>query len=398
LELKSNYLNTSPRLDKSHRTPRIELVFFDAGGGHRAAATALQMVIESQHRGWDVRLLNLQEYLDNLDLIRKLTGMRLQDTYNNMLRRGWTLGSPQLMRGLQVLIRLYHGKTVRSLESYWRESGPDMVVSLVPHFNRAMFESYAQVFPGRPFVTLLTDIADCPPHFWIERQKQFVICGSERAAEQARNTGYPSERIFRTSGMICHPKFYASQPTDRCAERRKHGLRPDLPVGLVLFGGHGSRAMLEIARQVERSNLDVQLIFICGKNEKLAAKLRSMASRMPRLIAGFTSDVPYYMHISDFFIGKPGPGSISEALLMGLPVIVERNMQTLPQERYNPEWVREKQVGMVVRNFFGIAAVIREMLAPKTLARFRANVAAVKNRAIFEVPDIFAKILKPEPV
>jgi 1,2-diacylglycerol 3-beta-galactosyltransferase len=384
-------------LEKPRGVPRIELVFFDAGGGHRAAATALQMVIASQQRGWDIRLLNLQEHLDSLDLIRKLTGVRLQDIYNNMLRRGWTLGSPQLMRALQVLIRLYHAKTIKSLESYWKSSQPDMVVSLVPHFNRALCESLARVFAGRPFVTLLTDIADCPPHFWLERQEQFVICGSERAVQQARNTDYAKERIFRTSGMICHPKFYAPQPADRDAERRKHGLHPDLPVGLVLFGGHGSRVMLEIARRLDDSKLDVQLIFICGRNEKLATKLRNMKSRMPRLVIGFTADVPYFMHISDFFLGKPGPGSISEALLMGLPVIVERNMRTLPQERYNPEWVREKQVGMVVRNFAEVVPAVRELLQPETLARLRANVAAVKNRAIFEIPEIFARILHSEP-
>jgi 1,2-diacylglycerol 3-beta-galactosyltransferase len=193
--------------------------------------------------------------------------------------------------------------------------------------------------------------------------------------------------------MICHPKFYEPQPADRDAERRKHGLRPDLPVGLVLFGGHGSRAMLKIARRLDDSELRVQLIFISGRNVKLAAKLRSMKSRMPRLVVGFTTDVPYYMHISDFFMGKPGPGSISEALLMGLPVIVERNMRTLPQERYNPEWVREKQVGMVVRNFAGVVPAVRDLLQPETLARFRANVAAVKNLVIFEVPGIFAQIL-----
>lgn len=352
------------------------------------------MVIESQGRPWEVTLLNLQEHLDSLDLIRKLTGVHLQDVYNNMLRRGWTLGSPQLMRALQVLIRAYHRKTVASLESRWKRTQPDMVVSLVPHFNRALYESFARVFPGRPFVTLLTDIADCPPHFWIERQEQFLICGSERAVEQARTAGHPDTRIFATSGMICHPKFYVTQPADRDAERRKHGLRPNVPVGLVLFGGHGSRAMLEIARQIDRSDLDVQLIFICGRNKKLAAKLRRMTSRMPRLVLGFTTDVPYFMHISDFFIGKPGPGSISEALLMGLPVIVERNIRTLPQERYNPEWVREKQVGMVVRNFAGIVPVVRELLQPENLARIRANVCAIRNRAIFEAPDIFARILE----
>jgi hypothetical protein len=352
------------------------------------------MVIISQHRGWDIRLLNLQEHLDSLDLIRKISGVRLQDIYNHMLRRGWTLGSPQLMRALQLLIRAYHPKTVRALENYWIESRPDMVVSLVPHFNRALHESLACTLPGRPFVTLLTDIADCPPHFWIERQEQFLICGSERAVEQARSHGHAEDRILRTSGMICHPRFYEPQPADRDAERTKLGLRANLPVGLVLFGGHGSRAMLEIARRVDKSELDVQLIFICGRNEKLAAKLRGMKSRMPRLVIEFTNDVPYYMHISDFFMGKPGPGSISEALLMGLPVIVERNIRTLPQERYNPEWVREKKVGMVVRNFSGVVPAVREILEPENLKRLRANVAAVKNRAIFEVPEIFERILQ----
>ena len=55
------------------------------------------------------------------------------------------------------------------------------------------------------------------------------------------------------------------------------------------------------------------------------------------------------MLLSDFFIGKPGPGSVSEAVAMRLPVIVERNAWTLPQERYNAEWVLEKQLGLVVR-------------------------------------------------
>jgi UDP-N-acetylglucosamine:LPS N-acetylglucosamine transferase len=356
------------------------------------------MVIESQYPQWDVSLLNLQERLDSLDLIRKLTRVRLQDVYNNMLRRGWTLGSPQLMRALQLLIRAYHRKTVVSLENHWRRSQPGMVVSLIPHFNRALCESFAHVFPGRPFVTLLTDIADCPPHFWIERQEQFLICGSERAVEQARAAGHAETRIFATSGMICHPKFYAPRPPGREAERRKHGLRPDIPVALVLFGGHGSRAMLEIARRIDRSNLAVQLIFICGRNEKLAARLRAMGSHLPRLVLGFTTDVPCFMHISDFFIGKPGPGSISEALLMGLPVIVERNIRTLPQERYNPDWVREKQVGMVVRNFSAIVPVVQELLRPESLARLRANVRAIHNRAVFEAPGIFAQILEhPAP-
>src|ERR1700692_1543077 len=113
---------------------RISLIFFDAGGGHRNAATALKVEIERQGLPLEVSLVNLQEVLDPLDILRKLTGLRIQDLYNKMLRNGWTLGSPQLMRVLQLVIRTYHAPSVRELKNFWLETQPDMVVSLVPHF------------------------------------------------------------------------------------------------------------------------------------------------------------------------------------------------------------------------------------------------------------------------
>src|ERR1700690_906207 len=115
--------------EQEARRRRITLVFFDAGGGHRNAATALQVQIERQGLPFDVMLVNLQEILDPLDVLRKLTGIRIQDMYNKMLRNGWTLGSPQLMRVLQLVIRTYHGPSVKVLEKFWRETSPDMVVS-----------------------------------------------------------------------------------------------------------------------------------------------------------------------------------------------------------------------------------------------------------------------------
>jgi 1,2-diacylglycerol 3-beta-galactosyltransferase len=103
------------------------------------------------------------------------------------------------------------------------------------------------------------------------------------------------------------------------------------------------------------------------------------------------------MALSDFFIGKPGPGSICEALQMGLPVIVERNTWTLPQERYNCDWILEKQVGVVLPNFRGIAAAVAQLIEPAALARFRANAAAIQNRAVFEIPDKLAHVLEGRP-
>ena len=367
---------------------------FDAGGGHRAAATALEMAIRAEQRPWDTHLLNLQELLDPLDILKKHFGIRIQDFYNSLLRNGWTLGSPGLLKVLQLVIRLNHRATVRLMEDYWREAQPDMLVSFVPHFNRALGESFAKASGERPFLTILTDLADYPPHFWMEKdQRQYFICGTDRAVRQALEMGHPDKRIFRVSGMILHPRFYEAPIADPIRERERLGLRPDLPTGLVLFGGHGSKAMLEIAERLERSTLDLQLIFVCGKNDKLASTLRSQRSRLPRLVEGFTTRVHYYMQLADFFIGKPGPGSVSEALAMHLPVIVECNQWTLPQERYNAEWIVEKQVGVVLGNFRSIERAVAQLVEPAALARYRTRVSAINNRAIFEIPALLERIL-----
>lgn len=372
---------------------QIDLVFFDAGGGHRSAATALCQVIEGQSRPWEVRMLNLQELLDSLDIFRKYTGVRLQDVYNLMLRKGWTLGSRQLLPALRSVISLYRPQQVRLLEAFWKPHCPDLVVSLVPHFNRALHESLRSACPRTRIVTILTDLADYPPHFWIERQPQYFICGTRRAAEQAHAMGHDSSHVFETSGMILSPRFHEPIRADRRSERARLGLEPDLPAGLVMFGGHGSRVMLEIARRLSEYGLRLQLILICGRNERLQAALREIPRRIPMFIEGFTGEVPFYMHLSDFFIGKPGPGSISEALAMKLPVIVERNAFTLPQERYNADWIVENQVGMALRSFRHIGRAVADLLQPETYRRFQANAAALDNRAVFEVPDILQRIM-----
>jgi 1,2-diacylglycerol 3-beta-galactosyltransferase len=373
---------------------KIHILFHDAGGGHRNAATALQTVIAQQNRGWQVELVQFQELTDQLDVLRKLTGIRIQEQYNTLLRNGWTLGARQLLCVLEATIRLFHGPMVKLLCGYFRQHPADLLVSVIPHFNREIGEAWNSVYPGRPFVTIITDLADFPPHFWIERmQEQHVICGTERAVEQAHQMGKDSAHIFATSGMILRPDFYSTDQTDPVTLRRELNLRPDLPTGMLLFGGFGTKVMYRIVERLEASELPLQLMVICGRNKRLAEKFRARAWKLPLHIVGFTKEVHRLMLAADFLVGKPGPGCVAEAMVRRLPVILECNAWTLPQERYNTEWVREKRVGIVLHNFSEIAAGVKQLLQPGRLAEFRANAAAVNNRAIFEIPEIFAKLL-----
>lgn len=366
----------------------IDLVYFNAGGGHRASALALQSALSRHHRPWRVRLVNLFEVLDPQDRFRKMTGSAPEDWYNKRLARGWTIGMAQELKILQGLIRLGHTSLVKTLQQHWLQNEPDLVVSLVPNFNRAMFESLASTLPGVPYVTALTDLADIPPHFWIERgQPQHFICGSARASVQALELGHAPERVHATSGMIIRPEFYEAPVLDRADEMRRLGLDPARPTALVLFGGHGSKAMLGIAKRLGAST---QLILVCGHNKALAAQLRALPAGAPRLVVGFASDIPRYMRLADFFIGKPGPGSISEAVQQGLPVIVVDNAWTMPQERYNAQWITEHRLGIVHRSFRTIDRAVDDLLS--RLDEFRAHVRAMDNRALFEIPDILDRI------
>jgi 1,2-diacylglycerol 3-beta-galactosyltransferase len=379
---------------QSHPMKKILVVFHDGGGGHRNAAVALQTVISQQQRDWQLELVQFQDLTDRLDVLRKLTGIRIQQQYNIMLQNGWTLGSTQLLRVLQATIRVFHRPLVNLLKKFWREKPADLLVSVIPHFNRQICESWTSVYPGRPFVTIITDLADFPPRFWIEPIKeQYVIAGTEKAADQARAMGHDDSNIFLTSGMILRPDFYVQDDSDPVALRREMGLREGLTTAIVLFGGHGSKVMYDITEKLDAAGLPLQLILICGRNDELAGKLRAHEWKLPVHIVGFTKEVHKLMRAADFLIGKPGPGSIAEAMVRKLPVLIECNAWTLPQERFNAEWVKEKSVGIVLNSFGEVVDGIKRMLEPATLAAFRKNVAAQQNRAVFEIPEILSKLL-----
>jgi len=372
---------------------KITVVFFDAGGGHRSAAEALKAVLESQSRPWQVELLNLQELLDRLDVLKKLTGLRIQDGYNLILRTGWTPLTPQLLPVLQTVVRVYHRATVNMLVEYWKVNPTDLVLSVVPHFNRAMVESIRKALPSAHFVTLITDLADYPPHFWIEKESEYLICGSEKAQQQAFAYGHDRNHVFLASGMVMRPKFYARTSLSRTEERKKLGLDSNTPTGIVLFGGHGSSTILEIVNRLNAGNASLQLILICGKNQKLLSAVKKLRPRFPMFAEGFTQSVDYYMALSDFFIGKPGPGSISEALQFDLPVMIECNGRTLPQERYNAQWITEKRLGVVLKSFRNVNQGVEKLLDPDTFAEYRANARAYKNNALYEIPEFLDEIV-----
>ena len=152
---------------------RIEFGFFDAGGGHRAAATALdRWPSEAQQRPWEVHLTNLQELLDALDILKKYAGIRIEDFYNWMLRQRLDTRQRSADESVAVCDSVVScGRRCACWSALERDRSRTWWFRSFRISIARWAKAFANAYPGRPFVTVLTDIADYPPHFWIERQQ-----------------------------------------------------------------------------------------------------------------------------------------------------------------------------------------------------------------------------------
>jgi 1,2-diacylglycerol 3-beta-galactosyltransferase len=304
-----------------------------------------------------------------------------------------------LLRLMHLAIRVRRRALVRALGA-WLRSQPEAaaVVSVMPNFNGVMRDAIRAVRPGVPLIVVLTDLADFPPRFWIEPGIDRVVVGTDEARQQALDLGLPAERVTRVSGMILNPSFYRRGGREaREAVRAEMGLEPGNFTVTLLFGGKGSPEMLPLARGLLEADLDWTVIAICGDNPGLVERLASLearhAGRLRRL--GFTDRVAELMAASDVLATKPGPGSLAEAFHQRVPVVVIRDRHTIPQERFNTDYVARHGLGRVVGHWREIPEAVAALRRdPAERERIRDRLAALPpNRAVDEVLEILDSVI-----
>jgi hypothetical protein len=381
--------------------PEVLLFTIDAGGGHRAAARALVTAAEETGAPFRFRVESFQQTLLPLDLLKQATGLSLEDAYNLILRRHASALMVPLLRVMHGAIRVRRDAIVRTLAGWLRQQPrPAAVVSVMPNFNGVMRDAIREAIPGTPLVVVLTDFADFPPRFWIEPGLDRVVVGTDEARAQALATGIPPEKVARVSGMVMNPRFYrAGGPSVRGRVRGELGLGEAAFAVTLLFGGKGSPEMAPLAERLLAADPAFRVIAICGENPPLFEQLASLEARATgRLVRlGFTDRVAELLAASDLLVTKPGPGSLSEAFHQRVPVVVTRNLHTIPQERFNTEFVRDRGLGLVVSHWREIPAAVLSLYrdAPERAAIQKRLAALTENRAVYEVIDVVAGVTLP---
>lgn len=382
--------------------PAHIIVFYTvAGGGHVAAAKALKQVLEETGR-YRVTLVN--PYIDlvpHLDMWKRITGRSSEDIYNHSIIRDGKTGLYCLgyYAGVLVNFTIVHRAAQKAIAAYLENQKPDMVISVLPMSNRIIFDAvqdYKARESGRDHVrmaVLITDWTEYGRHIWFPKGRDYhAICGTEDSYRRASSYRNLAGRVHHTQGLLLKPSFQAGPPADKAAAKAAIGLAPDRPVISMLYGAHGSWRMWEMALALKDMGPDAQLVLLCGHNTELAAALEQVAWPFPTKVLGFTQDVPLYLGASDIFVGKPGPGSVSEALSFGLYLLLDRKM-ALPQEKPVLNWVTRAGAGAS----FGKPADFQRSVQ-QLLTRIEQGMDAPpprRNTASAEISDLIDAIMQP---
>jgi 1,2-diacylglycerol 3-beta-galactosyltransferase len=210
-----------------------------------------------------------------------------------------------------------------------------------------------------PFVTVVTDMVTVHP-IWICPDVDYCTVPTEAARERALRYGMPLDRL-EVVGQPVSPKFAAGLG-DKRDLRRKLNLDLERPCALIVGGGDGIGPIYQIARAIDALVPNAQLIVVAGRNTNLRRKLERTAWEMPTRICGFVNNIPELMGASDLLITKAGPGTLAEAFIAGLPVVIYGFIPG--QEEGNVRYVLEHDAGAFATNPAAVAQIARDWLRP----------------------------------
>ncbi|MBA3240626.1 MAG: hypothetical protein H0T60_05295, partial [Acidobacteria bacterium] len=242
---------------------------------------------------------------------------------------------------------------------------PHVVVSVHPltqHFFARLLKELG-LADTIPLVTVVTDPCYGFWRGWACDDVTLYLVASEEAQRQLIDYGVAPERI-KVSGMPVHPKF--EWPDDRAAQaaRSALGLDPEKFTVFVNAGWVGGGNIPNIFRELVRGDLNVQAIFLAGKNEELRAEAESLAAgaNFPIKVIGYSDQVEELMRAANVMISKLGGLTTFEALACRVPIIADATTTPMPQESGAATLLDTRGAGVLLRRAGDIVPVVRRMV------------------------------------
>lgn len=377
------------------QAPHILVLMSRTGGGHLASARALEAEFHAQRPGCRVTIVDL--LTDHV----AFPFSRMPKGYDSLVNR-----TPQLWHAMWRITALepvarssaaiVRRISRRKIEALLHATRPDLVVSVHPLVNHLVIPVLEKVAPLTPYVTVVTDLGGIHPS-WLHPRNAAIYLPTEQAVDLAVRRGLPRRRLH-AHGLPVRAEF-AREATDRNETRRSFGMAPDLPALLVMGGGGGIGPIEAIVSATAKALANAaagqptgQLVVVCASNTKLKSRLEATRWPVPVTALGYVDRMSDLMEACDLLITKAGPGTIAEASIRGLPMMIYGYIPG--QEAANVDHVVDAGAGLFEPRIAPLAAIVARLLTVDGDARQRM---AEKARALGRARathDIVASILK----
>jgi UDP-N-acetylglucosamine:LPS N-acetylglucosamine transferase len=342
---------------------KILIISSDTGGGHRSAAAAIVAGIESFVKGESYAIRVVRAVEESAAIAARLVRL-----YNWLLRnkQHWMKYYYWALNLIRPETReFFHSRSIVYVRGLFERWCPHIVVSVHPltqHiFARVLKE--LKLADRIPLVTVVTD-----PYYgfwkgWACDDVSLYLVASGEARQQLIDYGIAPERI-KISGMPVHPKF--DFPGEQAAQAARTALGLDAEKFTVFLnaGWEGGGNVPEIFRELVRGELDVQAIFLAGKNEALKNEAETVAAeaRFPVKVIGYSDEVEQLMHAANVMISKLGGLSTFEALNCRVPIIADVTTRPMPQEASTVNLIVKGGAAVLLQSASDIVPVVRRMI------------------------------------
>lgn len=370
---------------------KILVIYETAGGGHYSAAKAVEAAIRVRYPDCTTSLLHIslesgshrvQSMYEGYNLILKLdpsltqVGFRVLNAVN-----------------VEKMVFPLLPKAVRNIEHAIMRERPDLILSVFGMINYAFIEALKDVglFGKIPYVIFCTDMTRHFLRGWAHPEANLTIAMHQEAKEQLYEYGVPYEKIRVLNGLPVNPMFWMD-PKPQDDARRLLALPTERFTVLVTMGGVGVRNTWRISKELMDSGLPIQLVVVCGRNKALKKKIERLATRasVPTRVLGFTDQMPLLMDAADLVVTKPGPGTIAEACVKQVPILIDATRAPMPQERGNLLYALANGIGLAIDRRHPVSMLVDNLMNDtERYAQIKAAMGRIKNEnAIFELVDM----------
>jgi len=365
----------------SQRIPKILIISSDTGGGHRSAAAAIVAGVQKFFDGQSYAVRVVKAVEESHSITAKLVNL-----YNWLLRnrQHWMKYLYWFVNRFRPETReFFHKRCIGFIKELFERWCPHVVVSVHPltqHiFARVLKE--LKLADRIPLVSVVTD-----PYYgfwkgWACDDVTLYLVASDEARRQLIDYGISAHRI-KISGMPVHPKFAYPGEEAAQAARKALGLDPEKFTVFVNAGWEGGGNIPQIFRELVRGQLEVQAIFLAGRNETLRADAESLArdASFPIKVIGYSEHVEQLMGAANVMISKLGGLTTFEAFACRLPIIGDAITDPMPQEAATASLIVKRGAGVLLQRAGDVVPVIRRMV--EDTAHYSALRAATIGLAI----------------